>query len=382
MDIVTTPSVSGCSDTYSNSSAIVSFQSLPSQSHVIRVNDEEEETTESMAPQSQSLPGISKTPPLSLQCGGYQQRYPNSTWTGSSSSAPHPYAIFRSRHTNPMGGPTLVNQRTMKPSLPPIVSPLYLPHSNTAGPSQSFPGTLTMPTRGRPSVSRSRALSSTSTYSATSPPLSASSAQFPRKRSRQAWSNEMTRHIIRVLVDEFANDPCYQTKIYSSRDRYDDRFEHSGRSSLEEYNKVQNVRRRYFLPLGYLLQWYKILQGDCSVMGKGTSSPNVYRAAIEKKLDKPLEFNRLKPLFESHETFPMMDDSEDLMSPYTPFSHPVMSPVMSAGSGETFHGSKPKFEQQIFIEELQKRDLGLWNLAKQAYFAWTSRKVSLEYILN
>ncbi|KAJ2505958.1 hypothetical protein GGI11_006821, partial [Coemansia sp. RSA 2049] len=86
-------------------------------------------------------------------------------------------------------------------------------------------------------------------------------AAAARKRSRHAWPAKMTRQIINVLLDEFLTDPAFRTTIYRSRDERDVRFAPSGRTILEEYNKVQNMRRRYFIPLSYLLQWEQLNSG-------------------------------------------------------------------------------------------------------------------------
>ncbi|KAJ1955429.1 hypothetical protein EC988_001890, partial [Linderina pennispora] len=116
-------------------------------------------------------------------------------------------------------------------------------------------------------------------------PLPAYDHQVSRKRSRHAWPAEMTRKIINVLLDEFLNDPLFRTTIYRSRDERDHRFIPSGRTILEEYNKVQNIRRRYFIPLSYLLQWQQ-LRKDGNMRSR-------QRTNIEKKLSKNLETSRL-----------------------------------------------------------------------------------------
>ncbi|KAI8319749.1 hypothetical protein GQ54DRAFT_313276 [Martensiomyces pterosporus] len=186
-------------------------------------------------------------------------------------------------------------------------------------------------------------------------PATSPSSSSVRKRSRHAWPAEMTREIINVLLDEFLNDPSYRTTIYRSRDERDHRFIPSGRSILEEYNKVQNIRRRYFIPLSYLLQWDQLRQT--------ASMRSRQRANVEKKLAKPLERTRLQTIFRTSlkgnpSTSPNIDDDADV------------------------DGDKPVFELNIFVGELKRRDPALWARGVSAYLSWSSRKCSIEYIIN
>ncbi|KAJ2352372.1 hypothetical protein IWW50_004806 [Coemansia erecta] len=187
------------------------------------------------------------------------------------------------------------------------------------------------------------------------------------KRSRNAWPAEMTREIINVLLNEFLENPGFQTTIYRSREERDHRFINSGRSILEEYNKVQNVRRRYFIPLSYLLQWDQLR----SASGHQRTRQ---RANLEKKLSKPLEWRRLKPIFytvnaASAAAVAAADDGD-------------MTDNEDEAERDT--NGKPSFEIDIFVSELKRRDMRLWNRGVAAFEAWErmSRKFSIDYILN
>ncbi|KAJ1812991.1 hypothetical protein LPJ56_005317 [Coemansia sp. RSA 2599] len=192
--------------------------------------------------------------------------------------------------------------------------------------------------------------------------------QVARKRSRHAWPADMTRQIINVLLDEFLSDPAYRTTIYRSREERDHRFEYSGRSILEEYNKVQNIRRRYFIPLSYLLQWDQLRLA--------TDDRSRQRANIEKKLAKPLERGRLQMIF---------------CTSMKPVSSSSSSLSTAAGSDELSdqesdavmnNNGKPVFELDIFVTELKQRDPALWARGYAAFQSWISRKCSIDFILN
>ncbi|KAJ2745396.1 hypothetical protein GGI20_002198 [Coemansia sp. BCRC 34301] len=199
-----------------------------------------------------------------------------------------------------------------------------------------------------------------------------------RKRSRHAWPADMTRQIINVLLDEFLTDPSFRTTIYRSREERDHRFEASGRSILEEYNKVQNIRRRYFIPLSYLLQWDQMKRGS-------SGARNRLRSNIEKKLAKPLERSRLQMIFmgalktatpplhlsKSSATLINNDDTED-----------AESEAEETVVGNGGDAAKPMFELDIFVTELKRRDPRLWAQGNEAFCAWVSRKCSVDYILN
>ncbi|KAJ2786922.1 hypothetical protein GGI15_001135 [Coemansia interrupta] len=211
--------------------------------------------------------------------------------------------------------------------------------------------------------------SSMSTRSPTSPTdtvCSEDKTLVTRKRSRHAWPADMTRQIINVLLDEFLNDPTFRTTIYRSRDERDSRFLPSGRSILEEYNKVQNIRRRYFIPLSYLLQWDQLRQTSSSRSRQHTN--------IEKKLAKPLERSRLQMIFCS---------SMKTSSSSTSLSTAVDgNDDMSDAETEATSNGKPVFELDIFVTELKQRDPQLWARGYAAFQAWISRKCSIDYILN
>ncbi|KAJ2911089.1 hypothetical protein GGI21_000214 [Coemansia aciculifera] len=207
-----------------------------------------------------------------------------------------------------------------------------------------------------------------------------------RKRSRHAWPADMTRQIINVLLDEFLTDPSFRTTIYRSREERDHRFKPSGRSILEEYNKVQNIRRRYFIPLSYLLQWDQLK--------KSSSVRNRLRANIEKKLAKPLERSRLQMIFlgaVSRGPTNMGQSLSKSTSSATLFNADDMSgaeseaedlPMHSASTPDGVLTAKPMFELDIFVTELKRRDPQLWAQGSAAFSSWVSRKSSVDYILN
>ncbi|KAJ1643210.1 hypothetical protein J3B02_001068 [Coemansia erecta] len=191
--------------------------------------------------------------------------------------------------------------------------------------------------------------------------------QVARKRSRHAWPADMTRQIINVLLDEFLNDPSYRTTIYRSREERDHRFVYSGRSILEEYNKVQNIRRRYFIPLSYLLQWDQLRLA--------TDDRSRQRVNIEKKLAKPLERGRLQMIFCT---------SMKPVSSSSSLSVALGSDELSDQESEAAmnNNGKPVFELDIFVTELKQRDPELWARGHAAFQAWISRKCSIDFILN
>ncbi|KAJ2793002.1 hypothetical protein H4R20_006680 [Coemansia guatemalensis] len=222
--------------------------------------------------------------------------------------------------------------------------------------------------------------SSSSSSSASSPPAPSVGALPPidtqqqqqqqqltvpaRKRSRHAWPAEMTRQIINVLLDEFLTDPGFRTTIYRSREERDHRFIASGRSILEEYNKVQNIRRRYFIPLSYLLQWDQLRLSANSARSR-------QRVNIEKKLAKPLERSRLQMIFcaalkaTASSPAAAMEDAE-----------------ISGQESDADTNGKPVFELDIFVTELKRRDSRLWARGVAAFQAWVSRKCSIDFIIN
>ncbi|KAJ2016392.1 hypothetical protein H4S04_008198 [Coemansia sp. S16] len=209
-----------------------------------------------------------------------------------------------------------------------------------------------------------------------------------RKRSRHAWPADMTRQIINVLLDEFLNDPSFRTTIYRSREERDHRFEPSGRTILEEYNKVQNIRRRYFIPLSYLLQWDQLKRSN--------NARNRLRANIEKKLAKPLERSRLQMIFLGALRAPVTLSMPPSLSTSTSSATLLISDELSGAESEAedsaMHAStpvsgdagasKPVFELDIFVTELKRRDPQLWAQGSAAFNSWVSRKCSVDYILN
>ncbi|KAJ2514208.1 hypothetical protein H4217_005894, partial [Coemansia sp. RSA 1939] len=233
-------------------------------------------------------------------------------------------------------------------------------------------------------------------------------AAAARKRSRHAWPAKMTRQIINVLLDEFLTDPAFRTTIYRSREERDFRFAPSGRTILEEYNKVQNMRRRYFIPLSYLLQWEQLNGGRLAhEAGDADNLPSSpppadgadsalrvrQRCNIEKKLAKPLERSRLQMIFCSamkgsgddlaaasaaaggeYEAAAAEDDDDD--------ADDDDGGVLAAGGGDVAANGKPVFELDIFVKELKRRDIQLWARGVNAFHAWVSRKCSIGFIIN
>ncbi|KAJ2786919.1 hypothetical protein GGI15_001132 [Coemansia interrupta] len=73
---------------------------------------------------------------------------------------------------------------------------------------------------------------------------------------RNNWTESETREVMEILVAEFiAND--YSTAAYSKSHAPDARFDGLSfeRPPRELYNKVQNLRQRFFTPHSYLLRW-------------------------------------------------------------------------------------------------------------------------------
>ncbi|KAJ2732863.1 hypothetical protein IW152_003519 [Coemansia sp. BCRC 34962] len=73
---------------------------------------------------------------------------------------------------------------------------------------------------------------------------------------RNNWTESETREVMEILVSEFlANEYC--TAAYSKSHAPDARFDglSFSRPPRELYNKVQNLRQRFFTPHCYLLRW-------------------------------------------------------------------------------------------------------------------------------
>ncbi|KAJ2465981.1 hypothetical protein GGI03_002363 [Coemansia sp. RSA 2337] len=73
---------------------------------------------------------------------------------------------------------------------------------------------------------------------------------------RNNWTESETREVMEILVSEFlANEYC--TAAYSKTHAPDARFDNLSfsRPPRELYNKVQNLRQRFFTPHCYLLRW-------------------------------------------------------------------------------------------------------------------------------
>ncbi|KAJ2658900.1 hypothetical protein IWW48_003800 [Coemansia sp. RSA 1200] len=227
--------------------------------------------------------------------------------------------------------------------------------------------------------------------------------QPARKRSRHAWPAKMTRQIINVLLDEFLKDPGFRTTIYRSREERDFRFAPSGRTILEEYNKVQNMRRRYFIPLSYLLQWEQLNSGSSRLEHESEESSPAegpdsalrarQRCNIEKKLAKPLERSRLQMIFCS-----AMKGGGDELAAAGGGEYEVAGAAVEdddddtdedaddegilATGGDVAASGKPVFELDIFVKELKRRDIQLWARSVNAFHAWVSRKCSIGFIIN
>ncbi|KAJ2083381.1 hypothetical protein H4R24_000858 [Coemansia sp. RSA 988] len=264
----------------------------------------------------------------------------------------------------------------LKPQSPFVAStPQYAPYSLEYHnrPNYNHPGFHSHPVT-------EQSFSSSSSSSASSPPAPSVGAILSidtqnqqqqqqltvptRKRSRHAWPAEMTRQIINVLLDEFLTDPGFRTTIYRSREERDHRFIASGRSILEEYNKVQNIRRRYFIPLSYLLQWDQLRRSTNSARSR-------QRANIEKKLAKPLERSRLQMIF-----------CAALKATTSPVGSMEEDVEMSSQESDADTNGKPVFELDIFVTELKRRDSRLWTRGVTAFQAWVSRKCSIDFIIN
>ncbi|KAJ1856558.1 hypothetical protein GGH12_002042 [Coemansia sp. RSA 1822] len=83
---------------------------------------------------------------------------------------------------------------------------------------------------------------------------------------RNNWTETETREVMEILVDEFiCND--YTTAAYSKSHAPDARFKDASfsRPPRELYNKVQNLRQRFFTPHSYLLRWASS-QADARVL--------------------------------------------------------------------------------------------------------------------
>ncbi|KAJ1719888.1 hypothetical protein LPJ61_006238, partial [Coemansia biformis] len=73
---------------------------------------------------------------------------------------------------------------------------------------------------------------------------------------RNNWTEAETREVMGILVDEFI-ESGYTTQAYSKSHGPDARFQGLSfmRPRRELYNKVQNLRQRFFTPHSYLLRW-------------------------------------------------------------------------------------------------------------------------------
>ncbi|KAJ1902114.1 hypothetical protein LPJ66_000289 [Kickxella alabastrina] len=73
---------------------------------------------------------------------------------------------------------------------------------------------------------------------------------------RNNWTEPETREVMEILVSEFITSD-YSTAAYSKSHAPDARFQELSfdRPPRELYNKVQNLRQRFFTPHSYLLQW-------------------------------------------------------------------------------------------------------------------------------
>ncbi|KAJ1934491.1 hypothetical protein FBU59_005678, partial [Linderina macrospora] len=77
-------------------------------------------------------------------------------------------------------------------------------------------------------------------------------ASWPRNN----WTEGETREVMEILVNEFVSSN-FNTVAYSKSRAPDVRFDNLSfaRPPRELYNKVQNLRQRFFTPHGYLLRW-------------------------------------------------------------------------------------------------------------------------------
>ncbi|KAJ1642653.1 hypothetical protein LPJ64_005520, partial [Coemansia asiatica] len=73
---------------------------------------------------------------------------------------------------------------------------------------------------------------------------------------RNNWTESETREVMEILVSEFISSD-YSTQAYSKSHAPDARFSKLSfeRPPRELYNKVQNLRQRFFTPHSYLLRW-------------------------------------------------------------------------------------------------------------------------------
>ncbi|KAJ2452184.1 hypothetical protein EV183_003111 [Coemansia sp. RSA 2336] len=73
---------------------------------------------------------------------------------------------------------------------------------------------------------------------------------------RNNWTESETREVMEILVEEFISND-FTTAAYSKSHAPDERFKDVSfsRPSRELYNKVQNLRQRFFTPHSYLLRW-------------------------------------------------------------------------------------------------------------------------------
>ncbi|KAJ2616718.1 hypothetical protein H4S08_000654 [Coemansia sp. RSA 1365] len=74
--------------------------------------------------------------------------------------------------------------------------------------------------------------------------------------ARNNWTETETREVMEILVDEFIQNE-FTTQAYSKSHAPDARFAGVSfqRPGCELYNKVQNLRQRFFTPHSYLLRW-------------------------------------------------------------------------------------------------------------------------------
>ncbi|KAJ2399073.1 hypothetical protein GGI23_002870, partial [Coemansia sp. RSA 2559] len=75
---------------------------------------------------------------------------------------------------------------------------------------------------------------------------------------RNNWTESETREVMDILVNEFISTSNYTTAAYSKNFMVSDARFHLvsfNKSSREMYNKVQNLRQRFFTPHSYLLRW-------------------------------------------------------------------------------------------------------------------------------
>ncbi|KAJ2514393.1 hypothetical protein H4217_005779, partial [Coemansia sp. RSA 1939] len=96
-------------------------------------------------------------------------------------------------------------------------------------------------------------------YAGTESPAATSDGNGKRIASwlRNNWTESETREVMEILVDEFIVTN-YTTAAYSKNHNIPDiRFQNLSfkRPSRELYNKVQNLRQRFFTPHSYLLRW-------------------------------------------------------------------------------------------------------------------------------